>query len=66
MQAGQLNKDCLALRPTPEEAEKLKAEIKRIVSEASGKPGEPPRSGSHFDIDAEISEAWADRSGQLG
>ena len=66
-QAAQLNKDCLALKPSTEEAEKLKSEIRRIVHEATVLPGERPRTASRdfFDIEAEISDAWTEGSGNL-
>lgn len=65
MQAMKLNQECLALRPPPEEAEKLKSEIRKIVRDATVLPGEKPRTSSRdfFDVEAEINDALNDKSG---
>ena len=67
LQAAKLNADCLALQPPAHEAEKLQNEIRRIVKEAMVMPGEQPRRDSRdiFDVEAEISDAFHDRSGSL-
>ena len=67
MQAQKLNQDCLALKPPQEETEKMQADIKRICREAMVLPGELVATGSKesesFDLDAEISDAFHDKSG---
>ncbi len=69
MQAQKLNSDCLALKPPQEETERMQADIKRICREAMVLPGELVGSGSKesgsFDLDAEISDAFNDKSGSF-
>lgn len=68
MQALKLNADCLALRPPPEETDKMQSDIKRIVKEAMTLPGQPVKqlsSDVFDDLDAAISNAYHDRSGNF-
>lgn len=69
MQAQKLNSDCLALKPPQEETDRMQADIKRICREAMVLPGQLVASGSKesesFDLDAEISDAFHDKSSSL-
>ncbi len=54
VQVQKLNEDCLALKPSQAETDKMQADIKRICKEAMVLPGQRlPASGS-FDLDTEV------------
>ena len=62
VQVQKLNQDCLALRPSQAETEKMQADIKRICKEAMVLPGQRLSAAGSFDLDTEITKAFSGNS----